>query len=78
MSLNEVYDLPLRKFIKLLQRVDAKLHYEIYMGAAMSGMVEFKDKKILRHWMSDLEKENKNDDVLLGFDEINNKIATKT
>jgi hypothetical protein len=48
------------------------------MGAAMSGMVEFKDKKILRHWMSDLEKENKNDDVLLGFDEINNKIATKT
>jgi len=28
--------------------------------------------------MSDLEKENKNDDVLLGFDEINNKIATKT
>jgi len=36
-------------------------------------MVEFKDKKILRHWWW-FEKENKNDDVLLGFDEINNKI----
>jgi hypothetical protein len=78
MSLEQVYDLPLRKFIKLLMRVDKKLHYQIYMTAAMSGMVEFKDKKVLQHWMSDLEKENKNDDVLLGYDEISNKIATKT
>ena len=78
MSLDQVYELPLRKFIKLLQRVDAKLHYQIYQTAALSGMVEFKDKTILRHWMSDLNKENKNDDVLLGFDKINEKIATKT
>jgi len=41
----KVYDLPLRKFIKLLQRVDAKLHYEIYMGAAMSGMVDSRIRK---------------------------------
>ena len=78
MSLNEVYDLSLRKFIKLLQRVDAKLHYQIYMTAAMSGMVTFKDTTVLRHWMSDLEKENKNSDVLLDFDTVSNKIATKT
>ena len=65
MSLEQVYDLSLRKFIKLLQRVDAKLHYQIYMTAAMSGMVEFKDKSVLRHWMSDLEKENKNSDVMI-------------
>ena len=70
MSLEQVYDLPLRKFIKLLQRVDAKLHYQIYMTSAMSGMVEFKDKTVLRHWMSDLEKENKNDDALLDFGKI--------
>ena len=68
MSLEEVYNMPIRKFIKLLRRIDAKLHYEIYLGAAMSGMVEFKDKSILRHWMSDLEKENKYDDVMLDLD----------
>jgi hypothetical protein len=77
-SLEQVYDLTLRKFIKLLQRVDALIHYKIYMGAAMSGMVEFKDKSITRHWMSDLEKENKNDDVLLGFDQIADKVSNKT
>jgi hypothetical protein len=75
MNLEQVYDLSLRKFIKLLQRVDAKLHYQIYMTAAMSGMVEFKDKSILRHWMSDLEKENKNSDVLLNFDSVKNKVS---
>jgi hypothetical protein len=78
LSLEEIYDLPLRKFIRLLQRADAKLHYQIYMTAAMSGMVEIKDKSILRHWMSDLEKENKNEDVLLSFDEIKDKVSNKT
>ena len=78
MSLEQVYDLSLRKFIKLLQRVDAKLHYQIYMTAAMSGFVEFKDKSVLRHWMSDLEKENKNSDVLLDFDTVKAKVSPGT
>jgi hypothetical protein len=78
LSLEQVYDLPLSKFIKLLQRVDAKLHYQIYMTAAMSGMVEFKDKSILRHWMSDLEKDNKNSDVMLDFDKVKEKVSPKT
>ena len=78
MSLNATYELPLRKFIKLLERVDAKLHYQIYMTAAMSGFVEFKDKSVTRHWMSDLNKENKNDDVLLDFDAIKSKVSPST
>ncbi len=73
MNLKEVYEISLRKFIKLLRRIDAKIHYQIYLTAAMSGMVEFKDKSILRHWMSDLEKENENDDVMLDFDELKDK-----
>jgi hypothetical protein len=78
LTLEQIYDLSLRKFIRLLQRADAKLHYQIYMTAAMSGMVEIKDKSILRHWMSDLEKENKNEDVLLSFDEVKDKVSNKT
>jgi hypothetical protein len=78
LSFEEVKELSLRKFVRLLQRADALLHYQIYMTAAMSGMVEFKDKSVLRHWMSDLEKENKNDDVLLGFDTIKDKVSGTT
>jgi hypothetical protein len=74
-NLTDAYELSLRKFIKLLQRVDAKLHYQIYMTGAMSGMVEYKDKSVLRHWMSDLEKEDKNSDVLFNFDQIKNKVS---
>ncbi len=77
-TLEQVYELSIRKFIKLLQRVDALVHYKIYLGAAMSGMVEFKDKTILRHWMSDLEKENKNEDVMLDLDQMKEKVETKT
>jgi len=77
MSLEQVKELSLRKFIKLLQRVDAKLHYQIYMTGQMSGMVEFKDKSILRHWMSDLEKENKNNDVMVDFNQIKGKLESK-
>ena len=74
MTYDQVLELSLRKFIKLLQRVDAKLHYQMYMTAQLSGMVEFKDKSILRHWMSELERENKNDDVLLDYNQIRNKV----
>ena len=74
-NLNDAYELSLRKFIKLLQRVDAKLHYQIYMTGAMSGMVEYKDKSVLRHWMSDLEKTDKNSDVLFNFDQIKSKVS---
>ena len=76
-SLEQTYDLSLRKFIKLLERVDAKMHYQIYMTAAMSGFAEFKDKSVFRHWMSDLEKENKNSDVMLDFDMVKNKVSPK-
>jgi hypothetical protein len=74
MTPEQVYELSIRKFIKLLKRVDAKLHYQIYLQASMSGFVEFKDKSVLRHWMSDLEKENENDDVLFELDQLKKKI----
>ena len=40
----------------------------------MSGFVEFKDKSILKHWMSDLNKDNPFDDVETDLDSVKNKV----
>lgn len=74
LRLETIYDLPIRKFIKILERADAKLHYEIYLSASMSGMVEFKDKSFIKHWMSDLTKPKLD---LVPFDEIKDTVEGK-
>jgi len=73
LKLEDIYDLTIRKFIKILRRVDHKLHYEIYLTAQMSGMVKF-DSNTIIHWMNDLTKEDKFDDVKVGFEEMQNKL----
>lgn len=72
-KLEDIYRLPIRKFSKMLERIDHKLHYEIYKTAEMSGMVKFKDGDSLKHWMSDLYKD-KYSDVMVDVNEINQKI----
>ena len=44
LSLDDIYNLTIRKFIKIIQRVELKMHYQIYLQASLSGFVEFKDK----------------------------------
>jgi hypothetical protein len=70
LSIEDVSKLTIRKFVRLLDRVDAKLHYEIYLGASMSGMVEFKDKSFIKHWMSDLSKDTNKPDNILSVDSV--------
>jgi len=74
-KIEDVYNLSIRKFKKILDRVDAKLTYEIYTSAAMSGMVEFKDKSVLRHWMANLDKK-KYSDVMVSTEEMISKGLT--
>jgi hypothetical protein len=57
LTTEQIYDLPIRKFIKILERADLKLHYSIYLSASMSGMVEFKDKDFIKHWLSEIKKD---------------------
>ena len=73
-ELEYIYDLPIRKFSKMLERVDAKLHYELYTTASLSGMVEFKDKSFIKHWLSNL-KTNELDDVLMTLDSVKDKVS---
>ena len=71
----KLHNLTIRKFTKILQRYDYKLHYEIYKQAECSGMVTFKEE--INHWMSDLSVDDKYADVKVDFDEFKNKINGK-
>lgn len=77
LTLNDIYEMPARKFKKALKRADHKLHYEIYLAASMSGMVTFKDKNAIKHWMCSLDEKDKYKNVTMGLDELQNKIATE-
>ena len=74
LKLDDIYELTIRKFSKILERVDHKLHYEIYLGAQMSGMVKFKDENQSKHWMADLTKSDKYADVKVDTEAMHHKI----
>ena len=76
LKLEDIYKLTIRKFEKILQRVDAKLHYQIYLNASMSGMVKFKDESVIQHWMNDLTKDDRYSDVKVDMDAMRNKIES--
>jgi len=78
LALNEVdnkkiHNLTIRKFTKILQRYDYKLHYEIYKTASMSGFVSFKED--IDHWMSELSSK-KYSDVIIDYGEFKSKIES--
>ena len=78
LALNEVdnkkiHNLTIRKFTKILQRYDYKLHYEIYKQAECSGMVTFKED--IDHWMSELSSK-KYSDVIIDYGEFKSKIES--
>jgi len=49
LKIEDIENMTIRKFIKTVKKIDAKLHYQIDKGASMSGMVEFKQP--ITHWM---------------------------
>jgi hypothetical protein len=71
-----IYSMTIRKFIKSIRRMDNLIHYKIYMTASMSGMVEFKDKSFIKHWLTDLDDdENKYGDVTVDLQEMQDKVS---
>lgn len=70
-----IYAMTIRKFIKSIRRMDNLIHYKIYLGASMSGMVEFKDKSFIKHWLTDLDDENEYDDVTIDLQEMQDKVS---
>ena len=77
-TLEYVYDMTVRKFKKSIQRLDNLIHYKIYLSASMSGMVEFKDKSFIKHWLSDIDENDKYGDVSVDLDAMRGKVSLPT
>lgn len=70
-----IYNMSIRKFTKCLRRLDMYIHYKIFLSSAMSGMVEYKDKSFIKHWLSGLNDDNKYKDVSMDLDTVQDKIS---
>lgn len=74
-SLEYIYNMTIRKFYKTIARMDNLIHYKIYLAASMSGMVDFKNKSFIKHWMSNLDIKDKYADVSVNLQDMQNKIS---
>jgi len=77
-TMEYIYSLTIRKFIKSIQRLDNLIHYKIYLSASMSGFVEFKDKSFIKHWMASLENKDKYSDVSLDLEAVRGKLSLES
>ena len=74
-KLKDIYKLPIRKFNKILERIDKKMNYQIMRTAEMSGMVTFNSE--LEDWRTDTDYRSKYDSVLMKKEEFDNKFNNK-
>lgn len=72
-ELEKIYELTIRKFMKALLRANQLIMSNIYLTASMSGFVEFKDKSVLKSWLTDLENDDKFKDTV-SVDELQSKV----
>ena len=70
-KLEDIYKLPIRKFNKILERIDKKMNYQIMKTAEMSGMVKFNSE--IEDWRTDMDYRSKYDSVLMKKEEFDNK-----
>jgi hypothetical protein len=64
--------LSLKKFKKILNRIDHKMNYEMYtLGSISSGNLAFKEE--MPHWLATLEK-GKFDKLTTSYDEVKGKV----
>ena len=74
-TLEYIYSMSARKFLKSVTRLDNYIHYKIYLAASMSGFIEYKDKSFIKHWLSNLDKESEYSDVSVSLDTVAEKIS---
>lgn len=69
---NELYELPIRRFVLLLREVDSKLHYQIYKTGEVGGMVTFKEP--IPYWIYS-HKKNRVEGKLINFNDFKNHVG---
>ena len=73
-DLEKIYGMTIRKFLLSIRRANHMIHSNIYLTASMSGFVTFKNKSALRGWLADLEDDDRNSDVTISLESVQNKV----
>ena len=73
-ELEKIHQMSFRKFMMAIKRVNHMIMSNIYLTASMSGFVTFKDKSVLKGWLADISDYDKNKDVLMSIESVQNKI----
>jgi len=73
LTLDDIKNLTIRKYQKILERVDFKLHYQIYRTAEVSG-AEFKQP--IQHWRAEI-KNDKYEGLVVDYDSTVDKFNQK-
>lgn len=69
-TVDVVLGLTIRKFIQSIRRANHIFYQQIYTQASMSGMVDFKGKKIVQSWMGGISEQ---DDSMMELKALENK-----
>jgi hypothetical protein len=77
-SLDSIYSMTIRKFLKSIRRMDNLIQYKIYLAASLSGMVTFENKDFIKHWLGNIENEGIYDDVSVSLEELQDKVSLKS
>ena len=73
LPLENIYEMTYRKFVKSIGRMDLLIHYKIFLQSSMSGMVSFKDKSFIKHWLNDITETENSD--MIELDAMKKKIS---
>ena len=73
-ELEKIHQMSFRKFMMAIKRANHMIMSNIYLTASMSGFVTFKDKSVLKGWLADISDYDKNKDVLMSIESVQNKI----
>ena len=72
----DIYNMSVRKFFMLLERLDLEKHYDIYKAAQVSGFVKFKNESAIKHWLSHIIRDEF--DELMALSELEGKASGKS
>lgn len=72
--LESIYSMTVRKFILAINRATHMIYQDAYLTASLSGMVEFKDKSVIKSWLAEIE-DNHDSDITMDVDDIQDKVS---
>jgi len=75
-ELEYVYSLSIRKFFKSMKRMDNALHYKILLAASFTGAID--DKSIIKHWLSNIDDDDKYGDVTMDLDKVQDTLSLES